>query len=71
MDTVKNLANQAQESIQGATSGASKEANKEVAKDNDASLRTRAEAGKDAISDKLDETSHNTKADTHKEAAKH
>lgn len=39
-----------------ATSGASKEANKNVAKDSDASLGTRATAAKDAAGDKIDET---------------
>lgn len=38
------------------TSGASKEANKNVAKDSNASLGTRAEAAKDAAGDKIDET---------------
>lgn len=42
-----------------------------VAKDNDASLSSRATAAKDALGDKFDETSHNTQADVHKEAAKH
>jgi hypothetical protein len=66
------------ESIQGAGSTASKEANKsmsdghllsldpflklthllDVAKDNDASLSTRATAAKDAVGDKLDEKKH-------------
>lgn len=41
-----------------ATSGASKEANKNVAKDSDASLGTRATAAKDAAGDKVDETKH-------------
>ncbi|KAI4186576.1 MAG: hypothetical protein L6R41_003392 [Letrouitia leprolyta] len=58
MDTVKNIGNQVSETVQGATSTASKEANKDVAKDNDASLGTRASAAKDAASDKLDETKH-------------
>jgi hypothetical protein len=40
------------------TSGASKEANKNVAKDSDASLGTRASAAKDAVSDKVDESSN-------------
>lgn len=38
------------------TSGASKEANKNVAKDSDASLGTRAQAAKDAAGDKIDES---------------
>ncbi len=39
------------------TSGASKEANKNVAKDSDASVGTRASAAKDAVSDKGSELS--------------
>jgi hypothetical protein len=54
------------ESIQGAGAGASKEANKSVAKDSDASLTSRATAAKDAAIDKKDETSHNAKSDVHK-----
>ena len=38
------------------TSGASKEANKNVAKDDNASVGTRASAAKDAASDKMDES---------------
>jgi len=71
METVKNAANYVTESVQGAGSTASKEANKHVAKDGDASLSSRATAAKDAVGDKVDETSHNTKADVNKEAAKH
>ncbi|MCJ1304026.1 Glucose-repressible protein [Hypocenomyce scalaris] len=71
METVKNAANYVSESVQGGGATASKEANKNVAKDNDASLSSRATAAKDAVVDKKDETSHNTKADVHKEAAKH
>ncbi|APA08247.1 Grg1 protein [Sclerotinia sclerotiorum 1980 UF-70] len=71
METVKNAANYVAETVQGATATTSKEANKQVAKDSDASLSTRANAGVDAIKDKVDESGHNTKADVHKEAAKH
>ena len=45
------------ESVNEMTSGASKEANKNVAKDSNQSIGTRASAAKDAASDKLDETS--------------
>lgn len=54
------------ESIQGTGAQASKEANKQVAKDSDASLTSRASAAKDAVGDKMDQTSHETKADVHK-----
>ncbi|KFY31739.1 hypothetical protein V493_00821 [Pseudogymnoascus sp. VKM F-4281 (FW-2241)] len=71
METVKNAANYVSETVQGKGSEASKEANKSVAKDNDASLSSRATAAKDALGDKVDQTSHNTQADVHKEATKH
>jgi len=71
METVKNAGNYVAETVQGSGATASKEANKQVAKDNDASLSSRTTAAKDAVIDKKDESSHNTKADVHKEAAKH
>jgi len=71
METVKNAANYVSESVQEAASGASKEANKNVAKDSDASLGTRASAAKDALGDKADESSHGASASLNKEAAKH
>ncbi|KAL4894395.1 glucose-repressible protein Grg1 [Aspergillus ambiguus] len=71
METIKNAANYVSETVQGTGAEASKEANKNVAKDSDAKLSTRASAAKDAIVDKKDEFSHDTKADVHKEAAKH
>ncbi|KAJ2902914.1 glucose-repressible protein [Zalerion maritima] len=71
MESVKNAANYVKESVQGGGATASKEANKNVAKDNNASVGSRATAAKDAVGDKFDEQSHETKADTHKEAAKH
>jgi len=71
MDTVKNAANYVSESVQGAGSKASHETNKQVAKDGDASLSTRATAAKDSVGDKFDQKSHDASADVHKEAAKH
>jgi hypothetical protein len=43
----------------------------DVAKDGDASATTRLQAAGDAVGDKFDQTKHETKADVHKEAAKH
>lgn len=63
---VKNAANYVSESVQGAGSEASKETNKNVAKDSGASLGTRASALKDAVVDKKDESSHNAKAEVNK-----
>ncbi|KAI1075838.1 glucose-repressible gene protein [Whalleya microplaca] len=71
MDKIQNAANYVTDSVKGATHGASKEANKEVAKDSNASLGTRASAGKDALGDKVDEKKSNTSASVNKEAAKH
>jgi len=71
METIKNAANYVSESIQGTGAEASKEANKNVAKDSGANVSTRASAAKDALIDKKDEKAHDTKADVHKEAAKH
>ena len=71
MESIKNAANYVSETVQGAGATASKETNKEVAKDNNASLGSRATAAKDAVGDKFDEQKHNTNADVHKEAAKH
>ncbi|KAJ5178864.1 glucose-repressible protein [Penicillium capsulatum] len=71
METVKNAANYVSETIQGAGATASKEANKNVAKDSDAKLTTRASAAVDAVSDRKDEQVHDVKADVHKEATKH
>ncbi|KAI2643654.1 glucose-repressible gene protein [Xylaria nigripes] len=71
MDNIKNAANYVADTAKSATSAGSKEANKNVAKDNDASLGTRASAAKDAVGDKIDEQKHDKSADVHKEAAKH
>ncbi|KIV79266.1 hypothetical protein PV11_06834 [Exophiala sideris] len=71
MDAIKNTVNYVSESIQGAGSTASKEANKNVAKDSNANISTRAQAAGDAIGDKFDEQAHDRKADVHREAAKH
>ncbi|KAF5027298.1 hypothetical protein F66182_592 [Fusarium sp. NRRL 66182] len=70
METAKQAANYVSETVQGALSGASKEANKEVAKDGNAPIGTRASAAKDALSDKVEETGHDNKAAAHKEIAK-
>ncbi|RFU29722.1 hypothetical protein B7463_g6595, partial [Scytalidium lignicola] len=67
METVKNAANYVSESVKGGSATASKEVNKNVAKDGDASIGTRATAAKDAASDKVDEFSHNGKADAYKD----
>ena len=50
--------------LPGAVNTGSKEANKEVAKDNNADVSTRLSAGKDALGDKVDEKKHNVSAET-------
>lgn len=62
--------NYVKDSVNEATSGASKEANKQVAKDSNASVGTRAEAAKDAVGDKVDESKNNASAEVNKEKAK-
>jgi len=61
MDAIKNAATSASETVQQGISGTSKEANKAVAKDSNASLGDRASAAKDATSDKASETKHDLK----------
>ena len=51
-------ANYVSDSVKQAASGTSKEANKEAAKDSDASIGTRASAAKDAVSDKASESKY-------------
>ncbi|KAK5065232.1 hypothetical protein LTR84_001070 [Exophiala bonariae] len=70
-DSIKNAANFVGDKFNEATSGASKEANKNVAKDSDASLGTRASAAKDAAGDKLDESKSSASAEGNKQAATH
>ncbi|MCJ1240801.1 hypothetical protein MMC14_008805 [Varicellaria rhodocarpa] len=71
MDTLKNAGNSVVDTAKEYTSGASKEANKSVAKDSDASLGTRASAAKDAVGDKVDEEKNSASSSVNKEAAKH
>ncbi|KAJ6118377.1 hypothetical protein N7471_013844 [Penicillium samsonianum] len=66
METAKNAANYAKETVQGTGAEASKETNKNVANDSDAGFGTRESAAKDAFADKKDEKSHDAKADVNK-----
>ncbi|KAL6700069.1 glucose-repressible protein Grg1 [Trichoderma pleuroticola] len=68
MDSIKQGANYVGEKVQQATSGASKETNKQVAKDSNAPVGTRASAAKDALGDKVDESKHDAKGEAHKQA---
>jgi hypothetical protein len=67
MESIKQGANYVSESVQQALHGTSKEANKDVAKDSDAPIGTRASAAKDALSDKAHESKHDSKAEAHKQ----
>ncbi|KAL2038907.1 hypothetical protein N7G274_008247 [Stereocaulon virgatum] len=58
MDAVNNAAKSVSDTVQGAVDTTSKEANKNVAKDSNASMGTRAEAAKDATGDKMNEMKH-------------
>jgi len=71
METIKDTANYVSDKGSELVSGGSKEANKSVAKDSDASLGTRASAAKDAASDKIDETSNSASAESNKQKATH
>ncbi|KAH7175591.1 glucose-repressible protein [Dactylonectria macrodidyma] len=70
MESAKQAFNYVAETVQGAASGASKETNKEIAKDNNANIGTRANAAVDAVGDKFDQSAHENKAAAHKEIAK-
>jgi Glucose-repressible protein Grg1 len=50
--------------VKGAGAASSKKANKDLAKASDASLKTRANAAKEAVVDKKDEAVHDIKADS-------
>lgn len=63
---MQNAVKYVSETVQGTGAEASKETNKQVAKDDDAKVSTRASAAKDALVDKKDEVSHDTKADVRK-----
>lgn len=71
VNTVQDAANYVAETVQQYTAGASKEANKDVAKDSNNSLGDRASAGIDALGDKAKETKHDTKAEGYKQSATH
>jgi hypothetical protein len=71
MDTIKSTANYVSDKVQGTTHEASKEANKEVAKDNNANVGTRFQAAGDALSDKAKESKHDASAEANKQKATH
>lgn len=64
MDTVKNAANYVSDKTSEVINSASKETNKEVAKDSNVSIGNRAEAGKDYVKDSISEVSLHTDPST-------
>ncbi|ROW06015.1 hypothetical protein VMCG_04634 [Cytospora schulzeri] len=71
MDTIKNTANYVSDKVQGTSHEASKEVNKDVAKDSNVGIGNRAQAGVDAVKDKAKESSHDASAETNKQKATH
>ncbi|KAK4237828.1 glucose-repressible gene protein [Achaetomium macrosporum] len=71
MDTIKNAGNYVSDKLQGKSHEASKEANKQTARDSDAGIGTRLQAAGDAVSDKAKEHKHDTSAEANKQAATH
>ncbi|KAI4118401.1 MAG: hypothetical protein LQ341_007622 [Variospora aurantia] len=58
MDKLKNMGNYVSSKAQGASSQASKETNKSIAKDSHAPIGTRIQAAGDALGDKMDQHGH-------------
>lgn len=71
MDTIKNTANFVSDKISAATSGASHEANKNVAQDSNQSVGNRVDAAGSAIKDKFDQKSSEASAEANKQSATH
>ncbi|KAL2258944.1 hypothetical protein VTK26DRAFT_7552 [Humicola hyalothermophila] len=71
MDSIKQAGNYVSDKVKGTSHEASKEANKSVAKDNNAGVGTRMQAAGDAISDKANEHTHDASAEVNKQAATH
>ncbi|CAF0719665.1 unnamed protein product [Adineta ricciae] len=71
MEKITDACKAGVEKVKEAVSGSSKEANKEIAKDSNLSVGTRAEAAVDAVGDKIDETKHAAKSEAHKQQAIH
>ncbi|KAH6845479.1 glucose-repressible protein Grg1 [Chaetomium sp. MPI-CAGE-AT-0009] len=71
MESIKQAGNYVADKIQGTTHEASKEANKNVAKDGNQSIGTRVQAAGDAITDKTKETKHDASAEANKQSFTH
>ncbi|EFP78766.1 hypothetical protein PGT21_031396 [Puccinia graminis f. sp. tritici] len=71
MQTAKDAMNYVSDKASELTNTASKEANKDVAKDSDNSLSSRASAATDAMGDKASEMKDGASAEAHKQKAQH
>ncbi|GAA5881489.1 hypothetical protein JCM3774_000133 [Rhodotorula dairenensis] len=70
-NTISDAAHYVAETVQQYTAGASKEANKDAAKDSNNSIGERASAGIDALGDKAKESKHDAKAEGFKTSSQH
>ncbi|KIV87681.1 hypothetical protein PV11_03212 [Exophiala sideris] len=71
MNAIRNAGNYVSSKTKRSAREASKEANKQVAKDPNVRTSTRLHAAGDAMKDKIHATGHKREADVHKNAAKH
>ncbi|EPE02979.1 glucose-repressible protein [Ophiostoma piceae UAMH 11346] len=71
MDTIKNTANFVSDKINAATSGASHEANKNIAQDSNQGIGNRVDAAGSAIKDKFDQKGSEASAEANKQSVKH
>ncbi|KAJ4423499.1 hypothetical protein N0V82_001824 [Gnomoniopsis sp. IMI 355080] len=71
MESVKNAANYVSDKASETLNTASKETNKEVAKDSNVSIGNRAEAGKDYVKDSVNESKDKASAEGNKQKATH
>ncbi|CAF0794470.1 unnamed protein product [Rotaria sordida] len=69
MENIKQAGQAAVEKVKEVSSGASYEANKEAAKNDNLSASSRISHGVNAVGDKIDEKSHEAKKEGHKEIA--
>ncbi|KAJ9604290.1 hypothetical protein H2200_011124 [Cladophialophora chaetospira] len=71
MNSLRSAGNWLSNKTKGGAYSASKETNKQVAKDPNVRTSTRIRAAGDAMKDKVHEQNHNRQADVNKRAAKH
>ncbi|KAH8174741.1 glucose-repressible protein grg1 domain-containing protein [Sarocladium implicatum] len=71
MDSLKSAGNYVSDKVSGAAHKTSKEANKEVAKDPNVPIGTRARAAGDAVGDKFHEHGDKASAEANKQRAMH